>query len=118
MNQVDEYLANQPEPHRALLEQIRAKVNEIVPEAIECISYQVPTFKYKGMLCSYAGFKDHVSFFPGKQPIVECAELLKGYKTSAGTVQFPLDAPIPETLLERMIRICIERNENKSSRKR
>ncbi|HNU07936.1 MAG TPA: DUF1801 domain-containing protein [Pyrinomonadaceae bacterium] len=118
MNEVDEYLAAQPDRHRALLERIRAMVKAIVPDAEECISYQIPAFRYKGILCSYAGFKSHVSFFPGKQPIADCADQLRGYKTSAGTVQFPLDAPLPDPIIERMIRICVERNEEKSVRKR
>lgn len=116
MNEVDEYLAQQPEGHRALLERIRAKVKSIVPDAEECISYKIPTFKYKGMLCSYAGFTNHVSFFPGKQPIVDCADDLKEFKTSAGTVQFTLENPLPDAVLEKMIRICAERNEKKKRR--
>ncbi len=116
MNEVDEYLAGQPEGHRAALERIRAKVKAIIPDAEECISYKIPTFKYKGMLCSFAGFKNHCSFFPGKQPIVDCADDLKDFKTSAGTVQFPLDKPIPDAVLEKMIRICVARNEAKGGK--
>lgn len=116
MNDVDEYLSKIPPGHREALERIRAKVRVLVPSASESISYGVPTFKYFGMLCSYAAFRNHCSFFPGKQPIVECADDLSGFKTSAGTVRFGIDAPIPDEILEKLIRIAVARNELRAAK--
>lgn len=111
MSEVDDYLSKLPEWQREALGRIRSTVRSMVPQATESISYGVPTFKYLGMLCSFAAFKNHCSFFPGKQPIAECAEALTGYRTSAGTVQFTIDNPIGKAVLEKMIRIAVARNE-------
>src|SRR5664279_387307 len=84
---IDEYLANVPEPHKSTLEKIRAMVRAAAPkEAVEAISYGMPAFKYKGGLVGFAAFKNHCSFFPMNSALVtEFAEELKNYKTSKGT---------------------------------
>lgn len=113
MDEVEQYLSRVRPEQREQLERLRAIVRRLVPEAEECISYGIPTFKYKGMLCSYAAFKNHCSFFPGRAPIGEFSEELRDFKTSAGTVQFTLEHPLPESLIERMVRFCRARNETK-----
>jgi uncharacterized protein YdhG (YjbR/CyaY superfamily) len=113
MNEVDRYLAAVRPEQRVQLEHLRALVRRVVPDAEECISYGIPTFKYYGMLCSFAAFTNHCSFFPGRAPIEAFAEELKEFKTSAGTVQFTLDHSLPDELVERMVRICVARNESK-----
>ena len=97
---VDEYLAGVPEPARSTLSKVRAVIRSVVPaEATEVISYGIPTFKYKGMLVSFAAFSYHCSLFPGALPEAFKSEL-KQYPTSKGTIQFPVDKPLPAALVK------------------
>ena len=113
---VEEYLAAVPEPARSTLEKVRATIRSVVPaETTEVISYQIPTFKYKGALFAYAAFSDHCSLFPmGSAAIELFAEELKGYRASKGTIHFPLDKPFPAALLKKMVRARIAMNERKA----
>jgi uncharacterized protein YdhG (YjbR/CyaY superfamily) len=106
---VDEYLANQPEKNRAALENLRIIIRNLVPEAEEKISYGMPMYKFHGMLVGFAGYKNHLGFYPGS--IVErFADELKDFKTSKGTIQFGVYKPIPEKLLKRIIEAKVEEN--------
>lgn len=113
---VEAYLAGVPEPARETLEEMRAMVRAAAPkEATETISYGMPSFQYKGGLVAYAAFKQHCSFFPmGSAAIEEFAEELKGFRVSKGTIQFPLDKPLPAGLVKKMVRACVARNEAKA----
>jgi uncharacterized protein YdhG (YjbR/CyaY superfamily) len=115
---VEEYLAAVPEPARSTLEKVRATIRSVVPpEATEVISYQMPTFRYKGALFAYAAFSDHCSLFPmGSAAIEAFAEELKGYRVSKGTIHFPLDKPFPARLLKKMVKARIAMNESKTKR--
>ncbi len=114
--EVEAYLAKVPEPARTTLEYLRATIKAAAPkESIETISYRIPSFQYKGGLVAYAAFKHHCSFFPmGSAAIEEFAVELKGYRTSKGTVQFPLDKPLPASLVKKMVQACVARNEAKA----
>ena len=80
---VDDYLSRVPEDSRVALEKLRRTIKSMVPDAVEGISYQIPTFKYQGrMLVSYAAFAEHCSFFPGAAPIEAHRNELKSYQTS------------------------------------
>jgi uncharacterized protein YdhG (YjbR/CyaY superfamily) len=109
---VDEYLANTPEPARSTLKHIRAVIKSVVPkEATEVISYGMPMFKYNGMLVGYAAFKNHCSLFPTGSGVLDRFEKeLKGYRTSKGTIQFPADKPLAETLVKRIVRARVKEN--------
>ena len=110
---VDEYLAAVPEPARSTLEKVRAVIRSVVPpEAVEVISYRIPMFKYKGMLVGFAAFSNHCSLFPGALPEAFRDEL-KGYPTSKGTIQFPVDKPLPATLVKKLVKARIAQNENR-----
>jgi uncharacterized protein YdhG (YjbR/CyaY superfamily) len=110
---VEAYLAACPEPHRSTLEKMRATIRAAAPkEATEAISYGMPSFQYKGGLVGYAAFKEHCSFFPMSGRLVEeFADELKAYKTSKGTIQFPVDKPLPAALVRRMVKARIAQNE-------
>lgn len=110
---VEAYLAACPEPHRSTLEKMRATIRAAVPkDATEAISYGMPSFQYKGGLVGYAAFKEHCSFFPMSGRLVEeFADELKAYKTSKGTIQFPVDKPLPSTLVKKMVKARIAQNE-------
>src|SRR5271168_4550597 len=114
---VDEYLASIPEPARTTLTKIRAVIRSAAPaEATEGISYGIPTFKYKGMLASFAAFSDHCSLFPGAGPTIEFKNELKNFQTSKGTIRFALNKPLPATLLKRLMKTRIAENERKKGR--
>jgi len=114
---VDEYLSRVPEPARATLKKVRALIRSVAPpEATEGISYGIPTFKYKGMLASFAAFSDHCSLFPGAGPTVEFKNELKNFQTSKGTIRFAPDKPLPAALLKRLVKARIAENERKKGR--
>jgi uncharacterized protein YdhG (YjbR/CyaY superfamily) len=111
---VNDYLARLPEDSRAALEQLRQTIKSIVPEAVEVISYQIPTFKYKGrMLVSYGAFKEHCSFFPGAAPIEAHRNELRSYQISKGTIRFPIDKPLPAALVKKLVISRIAENEGR-----
>jgi uncharacterized protein YdhG (YjbR/CyaY superfamily) len=116
-NEVDEYLARVSEPARTTLNKVREVIRSIAPpEATECVSYGIPTFKYNGMLASYAAFSDHCSLFPGAGPTVEFKNELKNFQTSKGTIRFAPDKPLPATLLKKLVKSRIAANERKKGR--
>jgi uncharacterized protein YdhG (YjbR/CyaY superfamily) len=97
------------------LEKVRATIRSVVPaEATEALSYGMPAFRYKGALVGYAAFKNHCSFFPMNASLLDAlADDLKGYRTSKGTLQFPLDKPLPVTLVKKMVKARVAENERK-----
>ena len=111
---VDEYLAIVPEPARSTLVKVRATIRAVAPRgATESISYGMPMFKYKGMLVGFAAFSKHCSLFPGAGPIAALKDELKGFPTSKGTIQFPLDKPLPGALVKKLVKARIAENEGK-----
>ena len=116
---IDEYLAGVPEPARTTLNAIRATIRSVVPpEATEVISYRIPAFKYKGMLVWFGAFSDHCSLFPGAGIIEAFKDELKGFRIAKGTIQFPLDKPLPAALLKKIVKIRVAANEAKKTRTR
>ena len=114
---VDEYLARVPEPARTTLNRIRTVIRSAVPpEAAEAISYQIPAFKYKGLLLGFAAFPNHCSLFPGASVIEAFKKDLKGFHTSKGTIRFPVDKPLPAALLKKLVKARIAENEHKKQR--
>jgi uncharacterized protein YdhG (YjbR/CyaY superfamily) len=114
---VDEYLERVPEPARTTLNKVRAVIRSAAPpDATESISYGIPTFKYKGMLASFAAFSDHCSLFPGAGPTIEFKNDLKSFQTSKGTIRFAPNKPLPATLLRKLVKARIRENEHKRAR--
>ena len=109
---VEEYLAALPETQRAALEELRKTIKAAAPDATETISYQMPAFKHHGrFLASYAAFKDHCSFFPASNAVMEAlGEELKPYFSGKGTLRFTLEDPIPAALVKKIVKIRIEEN--------
>jgi len=114
--EVEAYLARVPEPARTTLEKMRAMIRAAAPkQATEAISYKIPSFQYKGALVWYAAFKKHCSFFPmDLSRLEEFGDELKGYKTSKGTIQFPVDKPLPKALVVRIVKARAAANEAKA----
>ena len=115
---VDEYLAAVPEPARTTLSKIRATIRSVVPsETTEAISYGMPAFKYKGPLIAYGAFANHCSLFPMSGSLIEAfQDELKGYHTSKGTIQFPVDKPLPAALVKKLVKARMAQNEQKKQR--
>jgi uncharacterized protein YdhG (YjbR/CyaY superfamily) len=114
---VDDYLAALPEEARATLEKIRKTIKAVAPKATEVISYQMPMYKYHGMLVGFAAFKDHCSFFPGANPVATFRDELKSYKTSKGTIRFPIGKPLPAALVKKLVKVRIAENEKRAAEK-
>jgi uncharacterized protein YdhG (YjbR/CyaY superfamily) len=114
--EVEAYLARVPEPARTTLEKMRAMIRATAPkDATEAISYKIPSFQYKGGLVWYAAFKKHCSFFPMDLSLLEeFGDELKGFKTSKGTIQFPVDKPLPKALVVRIVKARVAANEAKA----
>ena len=109
---VDEYLARVPKESRAALERLRQTIKATVPDAVECISYQLPAFKLNGrMLVCYAAFAEHCSFFPGAGPIDIHQRELKSFQTSKGTIRFAPAKPLSESLIKKLVKTRIKLNE-------
>ena len=107
---IDAYIASFPEETQALLEAMRATIRAAAPEAEEKISYQMPTFFLKGNLAHFAAFKHHIGFYPAPRGIEEFKEELSIYKGAKGSVQFPLDQPLPLDLVARIVRCRVAEN--------
>lgn len=99
---VDEYITGFPPDIQSILQQIRATIRQAAPEATEKISYQMPTFYLNGNLVHFAAFKKHLGFYPTPNGIDEFKDELAAYAKAKGSVQFPLDKPIPYDLIARV----------------
>jgi uncharacterized protein YdhG (YjbR/CyaY superfamily) len=111
---IDEYIADFPKDAQAAMEKVRAAIRKAAPDAEEAIKYQIPTFVLKGNLIHFGGYKNHIGLYPGSKPIEEFKEQLSGYKLSKGTVQLPLDKPMPVGLISKITKSCVKRNEEKA----
>lgn len=102
---IDEYNDGFPDDVQKILQKIRATIRKAAPKAEETISYAIPTYKLDGKpLIYFAAFKKHVSVYPAPRGAAEFKEELKAYAGGKGTVQFPLDAPIPYELIRRIVK--------------
>jgi len=111
---VDEYLAAVAEPARTTLQKTRAAIRAAAPpEATEGISYGMPVFKFKGVLVWFAAFADHCSLFPTAGVIAAFKNELESFPTSKGTIQFPLDKPLPAALVKKMVKARLAQIESK-----
>lgn len=109
---VDDYLDALPDKVRATLQKLRKTIRSVAPRAEEVISYQIPIFKYNGMLVGFAAFKAHCSFFVmSKSTMKVFQEELKSYDTNPGTIRFSVDKPLPSGLVKKMVIARIKENE-------
>lgn len=113
LEDVEKYLAAVPEPARGTLQALRKAIRAAAPpQAEEVISYGMPGFRYQGGLVVYAAFKKHCSLFPMSSLVFKrLAKELKPYRSSTGTLQFPLDEPLSAALVKRIVKTRVEENE-------
>jgi len=107
---VDGYISSFPEATQKILQQLREDLQRMVPEAKQKIGYGIPTLTLNGNLIHFAGYKNHIGLYPGSKAIEVFADQLKGYHTSKGTVQFPIDQPLPMTLIKELVDFCVVQN--------
>ncbi len=114
---IDEYIAGFPQDVQEILEKIRSTIKNAAPDAVETISYQIPTFTLKGNLVHFAAFKKHIGFYPSPTGIEQFQEQLSVYKGAKGSVQFPLDKPIPFDLISRIVKFRARENYDRAEAK-
>jgi uncharacterized protein YdhG (YjbR/CyaY superfamily) len=100
---IDAYIAGFPEPVQVMLEEVRAAVRSVIPEAEETIKYDMPTFTLNGNVAHFAAFKNHIGFYPAPTGNPAFKEKLAGYKTGKGSIQFPFSKPLPIALIKEMV---------------
>lgn len=114
---VDEYISQFPAGTQTKLRQLRKTIKAAAPKAEEAISYGIAGYKYMGVLVYFAGFSNHVSVYPAPRMAPEFKKELSAYKGGKGTVQFPLDKPIPTELVKRIVLFRKKENEMKAAAK-
>ena len=107
---IDEYIADFPDDVQAAMQKVRATIRKAAPRADEAIKYQIPTFVLNGNLIHFAGYKNHIGLYPGSRAIEVFKDELAAYKLAKGTVQFPLDKPVPVGLINKITKFCVQRN--------
>lgn len=108
---IDEYIAGFPKEIQKILEQIRATIKEAAPDAEETISYAIPTFKLNKInLVHFAAFKNHIGFYPTPAGHEAFKKQLSVYKTGKGSVQFPLEKPMPLKLITKIAKFRVKEN--------
>jgi len=106
---IDDYIKTFPKDVQNILEKMRLTIRKAAPEAVEAISYQMPTFKLNGKnLVHFAAFKKHIGFYPIPSGIEAFRRELSPYKQGKGSVQFPVDKPIPYDLVEEIVRFRVK----------
>ena len=106
MSPIDEYILKQDTAVQPQLNAIRDTIRAAIPDAVEKISYQMPTYWKGRNIIHFAAFKNHIGLYPGGEAPVVFAERLKDYKTSKGTIQFPLDKEPPLDLIAEIAMWC------------
>lgn len=104
---IDEYIATFPEETQKILQEVRAVIHSAAPEAEEAISYQIPTFVFKGNLIHFAGYKNHIGLYPTPGGIEAFQKELAPYKKEKGSIRFPLDQPLPMDLIRQIVQFRV-----------
>ena len=115
---IDAYIAEADPAVREKLTLLRETIHSEAPDATEKFSYGMPTFFLNGNLVHFAVFKNHIGFFPGASGVAAFLDELGAYNTSKGTIQFPLDQPIPVDLVRRVVRFRLAENRTKAKKKK
>jgi len=116
-NEIDQYILTFPNEVQKLLAQLRTAISKAAPEAEEVISYRMPAFKFHGILVYFAGHKNHIGFYPTSTGTAAFKEELSEYKGAKGSVQFPLDKPLPLGLITKIVKFRVKENLQKLERK-
>ena len=116
---VNEYISGFPEETQQLLEQVRSTIKKAAPsEAEEVISYSMPAIKLNGILVWFAGYGKHIGFYPGATGIAAFKEEISKYKWAKGSVQFPIEKPMPLELITKIVKYRVNENLQKTKDKK
>jgi len=115
---VDEYIATADPQAKKALRDIRRTIKGAAPRAEEVISYQIPGYKYHGMLVFFAAWKNHISLYPAPWSAESLKKEMSAYEGSKGTIKFPLDKAMPLTLIKKMVKYRMKENEMRASLKK
>jgi len=107
---IDEYILNFIPEIQEILKTLRKIIKEAAPDAQEKISYQMPTFAFHGNLVHFAAYKKHIGFYPTPSGIEEFKQQLSEYKGAKGSVQFPIEKPLPYELISRIVKFRVIEN--------
>ena len=118
LSSMDDYIAGFPPNVRQILEQIRSAIKAIAPDAQETIKYRMPTFVLHENLVHFAAFTNHVGFYPTPSGIAKFRDELSAYDSAKGSVQFPLNQPIPLSLIKKIVKFRVQEVSAKSVSKR
>ena len=113
---IDEYIAGFSPEIQDILQKIRMTIRKAAPKAEEAISYMIPTFKLNGNLVHFAAYKKHIGFYPAPRGNEAFKEELSAYEGGKGTVQFPLDKPIPYTLIRKIVKFRVKENSDEAAK--
>ena len=116
--EIDKYIKGFPESTQQLLQQIRSTISKAAPLAEEKMAYGIPTFFLYGNLVHFAGYQHHIGFYPGADGIANFKEVLSKYKNAKGSVQFPIDSPLPLALVTKIVLFRARQNEEKAIAKK
>lgn len=115
---IDEYIASFPKAIQQLLQQVRNTIQKAAPDAKEAIKYAMPTFTLNGNLVHFAAFTNHIGFYPAPTGMDAFKKELSVYKTGKGSVQFPLDQPMPLALITKIVKLRVKEDEEKARLKK
>lgn len=116
---ISAYIASFPEETQFILEQVRETIQKAAPDAVEAIKYAMPTFVLKGKnLVHFAGYKNHIGFYATPSGHEEFKEALAGYKSGKGSVQFPIEEPMPLELIARIVAFRLKEQTAKTTQKK
>jgi uncharacterized protein YdhG (YjbR/CyaY superfamily) len=114
---VDAYIAACSPDLRARLEQLRSTIRRAAPDAQETIKYRIPTFTMTRNLVHFAAFEHHIGFYPSPSGIERFKKELSSYQSAKGSVQFPLDKPLPLTLIGRIVKFRVQEERERAGKK-
>lgn len=114
---INAFIAEFPEEVQAILQKVRATIQQAAPDATEAIKYGMPTFVLNGNLVHFAAYKKHIGFYPAPTGIDAFIDELAQLRTGNGTIQFPIDKPIPFDLITKVVKFRVEENLKKRKKK-
>jgi len=114
---IDEYILGFPENVQLILQKVRTTIKNAAPQAQETINYQIPTFTLNGNLVHFAAYNKHIGFYPTPSGIEKFKTELSAYEGAKGSVQFPLDKPIPYDLISQIVTFRVQENLAKAAAK-
>jgi uncharacterized protein YdhG (YjbR/CyaY superfamily) len=114
---INAYIAEFSDETQVILEKIRNTIQQAAPDAKEAIKYGMPTFVLNGNLVHFAAYKNHIGFYPAPSGIDSFIDELAVYRTGKGTIQFPINKPIPFDLISKVVKLRVEENMRKARKK-